>query len=150
MMDPLGLALACALAGLGLLHLAWGLGLTWPGTDPVSRAARVVGTPGRALRGFWGWGSIAFCFFAAVGVVWIAHQPVIHPLRALIVYGGYAVLIAVFGLRGLAPYVTGVFEYSRTTPFYRLNRLYYAPICLAIALGLIMDYPPGIGDFLPA
>jgi hypothetical protein len=51
------------------------------------------------------------------------------------------VLIAVFALRGLAPYVTPVFEYARGTPFFELNRLYYAPLCLVIAAGLAINFP---------
>jgi len=148
-MDPLGLALVVVLAGIGLIHLAWALGLNWPGTDPVTRAAIVVGTPNRALIGFFGWGALSACFFLAVGVVWIAQQPIIHPLRAFVAYGGYIVLITVFGLRGLAPYVTQVFDYARSTPFYMLNRRYYAPLCIAIAIGLIVDFPAGLEDFLP-
>jgi len=149
MTDPIGLALVVTLAGIGLIHLAWALGMNWPGTDPVSRAAFVVGTTNVALLGFAGWSAIAVCFFAAVGVVWIGQQPIIHPLRALVAYGGYAVLITVFGLRGLAPYITHIFDYARSTPFYGLNRRYYAPLCIALATGLIVDFPTGLEEFLP-
>ncbi len=147
-MDILGLTLVGVLTGIGLIHLAWALGLNWPGTDPVSRAAIVVGTPDRALLGFVGWGAIAICFFLAVGVVWIAQQPIIHPLRALVAYGGYIVLITLFGLRGLAPYATSVFEYARSAPFYTLNRRYYAPVCIGLAIGLICDFPAGLEEFM--
>jgi len=60
---------------------------------------------------------------------------------AWIVIAGYVVLILVFGLRGLAPYVTSVFEYARGTPFFEMNRLYYAPLCLLIAAGLTLNFP---------
>jgi hypothetical protein len=147
-MDPLGLALIALLLAIGLIHLAWALGLYWPGTDGVSRAAHVVGTQGRALLGFWSWASIAFAFFCAVAVVWIAHQRIAHPLHALVAYGGYLTLVLVFALRGLAPYLTQVFAYARGTPFYTLNRRYYAPVCLLLAAGLIADFPPGIERYL--
>jgi hypothetical protein len=91
---------------------------------------------------------IAVCFFAAVGVVWIGQQPIIHPLRALVAYGGYVVLITVFGLRGVATYVTRVFDYARATPFYTLNRRYYAPLCIALAIALVVDFPAGLDAFL--
>ena len=148
-MDPLGLVLVVVFAGIGLIHLAWALGLNWPGTDPVTRAAVVIGTQNRALIGSVGWVAIIACFFLAVGVVWIAQQPIIHPLRAFVAYGGYTVLITAFALRGLAPYVTQVFDYARSTPFYTVNRRYYAPLCIGIALGLIVDFPAGLEDFLP-
>jgi hypothetical protein len=147
-MDPLELALMVLLLAIGLIHLAWALGLYWPGTDGVSRAARVVGTQGRAFLGFWSWASIALAFFCAVVVVVIAHQPIDHPLHALVAYGGYLTLILVFALRGLAPYLTQVFAYARGTPFYTVNRRYYAPLCLLLATGLIADFPPGIERYL--
>jgi hypothetical protein len=50
----------------------------------------------------------------------------------------------VFGLRGLAPYVTLAFNYARGKPFFELNRRYYAPLCLLIAAALVVDYPRGI------
>jgi hypothetical protein len=150
-MDALPIALIATLTAIGLIHFAWGLGLNWPATDPISRAARVVGTPGRALIGFFGWTSIAVCFFAGAAVVWIAQTPIEHPLHAFIAYGGYLTLILVFALRGLAPYLTRVFDYARSTPFYTLNRRYYAPVCLLLAAGLVADFPAGIDRFiLPA
>ncbi|MEJ0060569.1 MAG: hypothetical protein WDM79_13780 [Terricaulis sp.] len=42
---------------------------------------------------------------------------------------------------------TPAFNYARGTPFYDLNRRYYAPLCLAIAAALIADYPTGIARF---
>lgn len=147
-MDALGIALICTLGAIGLLHLAWAFGLNWPGTDPVSRAARVVGTPGRALLGFFSWALIAACLFGGAAVVWAGHTPIADPLHAFLVFGGYLTLILVFTLRGLAPYITPVFQYARDTPFYTLNRRYYAPLCLIIAAGLIADFPPGIERFI--
>jgi hypothetical protein len=147
-MDLLGAALVTLFGAIGLIHLAWALGLYWPGTDGVSRAAYVVGTHRRALLGFWSWASIAFAFFSAIAVIFIAHQPINHPLHALVAYGGYLTLILVFALRGSAPYLTQVFAYSRGTPFYTLNRRYYAPTCLLLAAGLIADFPSGVERFV--
>jgi hypothetical protein len=146
--DPLAIFLIVLLLAIGLLHLAWALGLNWPGTDGVSRAAYVVGTPNRALLGFFSWASIALAFFCAVAVVCIGQQPINGQFHALIGYGGYLTLILVFSLRGLAPYLTPVFNYARATPFYRLNRRYYAPTCLILAASLIADFPPGLERFL--
>jgi hypothetical protein len=147
-MDPLPIALMAVLLAIGLIHLAWALDLWWPGTDGVTRARYVVGTSNRALLGFFSWAAIALAFFGAVAVVWIGQQPVDHWFGALIAYGGYLTLILVFALRGLAPYVTQVFAYARGTPFYTLNRRYYAPTCLLLAAGLIVDFPPGIERFV--
>jgi hypothetical protein len=47
-------------------------------------------------------------------------------------------LFAVFAGRGLATYAPPVFRYAEGTPFARLNRRAYGPLCLAIALGLLV------------
>ena len=60
---------------------------------------------------------------------------------AWVVVAGYGVLILVFGLRGIAPYVSPMFEYARGTPFFELNRSYHAPLCLLIAAALTADFP---------
>jgi len=46
-------------------------------------------------------------------------------------------LFLVFAGRGLATYVPPVFRYAEDTPFWRLNRRAYGPLCLAIALGIL-------------
>jgi len=47
-------------------------------------------------------------------------------------------LFAVFAARGLATYVPPVFRYANGTPFATLNRRAYGPLCLAIALGVLI------------
>ena len=48
----------------------------------------------------------------------------------------YAALDLIFMLRGLSGYVAPVWRHTEGTPFHRLNRLYYSPLCLLIAAGL--------------
>src|SRR5262245_25879949 len=92
---------------------------------------------------------VALALTAAAAIVFVGQSFVISGLLpALIIYGGYVVLILVFGLLGLAPYLTRAFDYARGTPFFTLNRRYYAPLCLAIAAGLIATYPPGLSSLL--
>jgi hypothetical protein len=114
----------------------------------MSRAAFATGTPNRAGPDFSAWSVMAACFFAAVGAVLIAQQPIIHPPRTLVACGGYAVLISVFGLPGPAPYITRIFDYARATPCYALSWRDDAPLCIALATGLILDLPTGIVAFL--
>ena len=47
-------------------------------------------------------------------------------------------LFAVFAGRGLATYAPPVFRYAEGTPFATLNRRAYGPLCLAIALGILV------------
>jgi NAD(P)-dependent dehydrogenase (short-subunit alcohol dehydrogenase family) len=52
---------------------------------------------------------------------------------------GRWILFAVFAGRGLATYVPPVFRYAEGTPFATLNRRAYGPLCLAIALGILVS-----------
>lgn len=62
-----------------------------------------------------------------------------YPLMSLLIlialihaYWGAA---SVFALRGIAGYIPAAMAYAKDTPFHRLNRLYYSPLCLIIAAG---------------
>jgi len=143
-MSVVGIGLIVVFAALSGLHFYWGMGGFWPGTDPQSLAERVAGTRGRAAPGFVACAAVAVALLAAAGIVFAGQYEIAMGLPALLVYGGYATLIAVFGLRGLAPYVTPAFAYARGTPFHDLNRRYYAPLCLVIAAALVADFPPGV------
>jgi Protein of unknown function (DUF3995) len=134
--------LVVVLLALAGLHLYWGLGGYWPGADGPSLSERVVGTRGRP-PGFLACALVALALLAAAGVVVSAHAGPAFGRQSWIAYGGYACLILVFGLRGLASYLTPVFGYARGTPFYDLNRKYYSPLCVIIAVLLIVDYPSG-------
>lgn len=145
-MSMIGAALIVVLIALGALHLYWGLGGRWPGHDEESLLLRVSGAKSGRMYGLVACALVALALSLAASVVFVGQGPVEGILAAVFVYGGYAVLIAVFGLRGLAAYITPAFAYARGTPFYDLNRRYYAPLCLLIALGLAVDFPSGLQD----
>lgn len=136
-------ALIAVLVALSALHLYWGLGGRWPGHDAASLREMVVGTRGSRMYGLAPSAMVAGALAAAAFIVLWGQSRVPDGLQAWIVYGGYVVLILVFALRGLAPYLTPIFDYARGTPFFDLNRQIYSPLCLAIALGLIASYPAG-------
>ncbi|MDO8378043.1 DUF3995 domain-containing protein [Phenylobacterium sp.] len=52
----------------------------------------------------------------------------------------YVAMTFVFLARGLAGYIPALWRRTRTTSFYRLNRLYYSPLCLLIAAGLVVNF----------
>lgn len=85
--------------------------------------------------------AVAFALTSATAVVYARHSIIMTSPLAWVVIAGFVLLILVFGGRGLAPYVSNVFDYARGTPFFDLNRQYYAPLCLAIAAGLALDFP---------
>ena len=55
-----------------------------------------------------------------------------------LINAAYFLMALVFAVRGVVTYaLPGVFAYAKGTPFERLNRLYYSPLCLFIAFGLM-------------
>lgn len=140
-MSLIGAAIVTTFAALAALHLYWGLGGFWPGTDPQSLNDRVSGMRRVVATNLLSCAMVAGALLAAAAIVIFRHTLAPTGVTGLVIYGGYATLILVFGLRGLAPYVTPAFNYARGKPFYTLNRRYYAPLCLLIAVGLFADFP---------
>lgn len=139
--SPLSVALIAIFLALAALHLYWGVGGRWPGRDEDSLRLMVAGVKQGRMYGFLPCAMVAMALSAAAAIVTARNSAIMDGEFAWVVVAGYSVLIAVFGLRGIAPYVSPVFEYARGTPFFALNRLYYAPLCLLIAAALFADFP---------
>lgn len=144
-MSPLGVGLIAILLSLAGLHLYWGLGGRWPGHDEESLRLLVAGIRNGPMYGLGPCAMVAAALAAAAAVVYAGHSSIVPAQFTWIVLAGYVVLILVFGMRGLAPYLSPAFEYARGTPFFDLNRLYYAPACLLVAVALAADFPRGSG-----
>lgn len=147
-MSAAGAALIALLLAIAALHLCWGFGGLWPGHDPNSLREMVVGTthgtmPPRLgpLSGVWSAAIVAGLLASAAAIVAARHSALMGGPARWLILAGYAILILVFAVRGLTPYVSSVFEYARGTPFFELNRLYYAPLCLVIAAAFAADLP---------
>lgn len=140
-MTMVGGALIAVLIAIGALHFYWGVGGRWPGHDDASLVSIVAGAKSGRMYGFAACAAVTFALTAAAAVVAARHSFIMSSPFGWIVTAGYVVMILVFALRGLAPYVTPAFEYARGTPFFDLNRLYYAPLCLLIAAGLALNFP---------
>ena len=139
-MSAIGWGLIAVFLALAALHLYWGLGGFWPGRDADSLRLLVVGTPAGPMYGLAACAAVAAALTGAAAVIGAGHMGIASGgLRSMIVCG-YIVLIAVFGLRGLAPYVTSIFDYARGSSFFELNRTCFSPLCLAIAAALTADF----------
>jgi hypothetical protein len=132
----LALILAAALLALAGIHLYWAFGGRWPGHDEASMVEHVVGRT-RGMRAPGLLASIGVALALATGGALVAATLVSTPwdpwLKAAL-----WLLFAVFAGRGLATYVPPVFRYAEGTPFATLNRRAYGPLCLAIALGILV------------
>ena len=132
----LALVLAVAFFALAGIHLYWGFGGRWPGHDEASMVEHVVGrTRGMRAPGLLASAMVALALAAGGFLVLasLAATPWDGWLQA-----ARWILFVVFAGRGLATYAPPVFRYAEGTPFATLNRRAYGPLCLAIALGLLV------------
>jgi hypothetical protein len=132
----LAVILAAALLALAGVHLYWAFGGRWPGHDEASMVEHVVGR----TAGMRAPGPVASVAVAAAlafgGLLVLATLSPSPPFAPWLKAARWA-LFTVFLLRGLATYVPPVFRYAEGTPFARLNRRAYGPLCLAITLGIL-------------
>lgn len=130
----MALLLAGVLFLLAAIHVYWGFGGRWPGHDEASMVEHVVGrTRGMKAPGLRASLTVALALTAGGGLVLASLFPT--PFEPWLKAGRW-VLFAIFALRGLATYVPPIFRYAEGTPFWRLNRRAYGPLCLAMALGI--------------
>ena len=132
----LALILAAALFALAGIHVYWGFGGRWPGHDEASMVEHVVGRT-RGMRAPGLLASVAVAVALAAGGVLVAATLTATPWDPWLKAARW-VLFVVFAGRGLAAYVPPVFRYAEGTPFATLNRRAYGPLCLAIALGILV------------
>jgi hypothetical protein len=138
-MTSIAATLITVLAGLAVLHAYWGFGGRWPGHDDASMVERVVGRT-RDMRA----PRPGACFVVAAALLTAAILVGVHSTGALnggvalVAMAGFWSAAAVFLLRGLAGFVPAVFRYAEGTPFHRLNRIYYSPLCLLIAIAFMV------------
>ncbi len=124
-------ATAATLGGLAAVHVAWGVGSSFPFADRDELADAVVGSevmPGPA-ESF----AVAALLGLATAVV-IDVLPMSHGVRRSSVAGLVAVL-AVRGGLGLAGRTDILVPGSTGHRFRRLDRRWYSPLCLVVAAG---------------
>jgi len=126
-------ALCLILLVIAALHLAWGLGLPWPGATETERVATVIGIRGRTkMPGFLPSAAVAVALAAVAGlIVWTMLTGT--PL------GRIALLLAsfVFLARGLAPWLPAWRGLTPQEPFATLDLRVYGPLCTIIGAGLV-------------
>lgn len=126
-------ALSLVLLAIALLHLAWGLGLPWPGATETQRVATVIGLRGHTrMPGLLP--SLAVAVALGVVVAMIGWNVLTaSPLTR----AGLLAAAAVFLARGVAPWLHGWRRLTPQQPFARLDRLVYGPLCLLLGVGLV-------------
>ena len=134
-MKILAVAVFVLLSAIAALHVAWGFGMRWPARNERELVATVIGAKRREHLP-----SLAQCFAAAAaifgaGCVALLMSGLVDSLlpRHMLTIAGI-VLLGVFALRGIAAYLPAWRNVFSQEPFARYDQLYYAPLCLFVAL----------------
>jgi hypothetical protein len=135
----IAIAVFLLLTAIAVLHAAWGGGMLWPARDERGLVALVIGATGRTRMP-----ALAQCLIAAAaifgaGVValllaGLARAPV---PAGLVTLAGVAVTM-VFAGRGIAAYVPAWRQRFAQEPFATMDRTWYGPLCLLLAIGFFV------------
>ena len=125
------LATSVVLGGLGVLHVAWGRGATFPFASRDDLNDAVIGSAHSP--------SPAACYsvaaLLAVGASSVASSTLGASRLARLAAGGVATVLAARGALGLAGRTDIVSPASTSARFRRLDRRAFSPLCLALAVG---------------
>lgn len=134
--------LIAVLVVLSALHAWWGMGGHWPGRDERHLVGLIIGrTRSMRMPGLVASMLVAGALLAAALLVALRTHLLSFDLPAAdmwLVRTGFWVACAVFALRGIAGFIAPIFAYANGTPFERLNRRFYSPLCLLIAAGFVV------------
>ena len=131
--DPFVGATSAVLAGIGLLHVGWGLRVPMPGVDGARVADAVVGSDEMP--------SPAACFAVAVALaaaaLLVAGVPSRWPRLRRVGQTGVAVVLGGRALLGATGRTDLVAPGPTSVQFRKWDRALYSPLCAALAAGAI-------------
>jgi len=130
-MMVLALITSVVLGGLALLHILWAFEIWWPIREERRLVSAVVGF-GEATRmpGAIPCGMVTLALSLILVLVWIP--------EGLIRNLGLVVAAVVMALRGGMAYLPHWRKLTPQQPFARNDRLFYGPLCLVLALSLVV------------
>jgi hypothetical protein len=133
MPNAIAAIVAAILAGIGLIHVFWGLGGNISGAAVVPEVAgRRAFSPSRFATL-----AVASCLFAASYIVAAAGHLIANPFGRLPRYLAFG-LSALFLVRAIGDFrLVGFFKRFRESRFARLDTAVYSPLCLCLALGTV-------------
>jgi hypothetical protein len=126
---------ATALAGIGALHVAWGLGSSFPFRDRAALADTVVGNdavPGRRA-------SLAVAGLLALAAGLVADVVPVPPRLRRVGVAGVATALASRAAFGFAGRTERLVAGSNSPRFVSADRRVYSPLCAALAAGAVVS-----------
>jgi hypothetical protein len=136
-MTVLALLLAVVLTLIAALHVYWGIGGIWPGSDPKSCARTVAGFAGiETMPSMTASFAVAAAIIASALVALALGGLFASPFDEVPLAGAALFISLVFLGRGIAGFTPAWRRLTPEMPFARLDMRYYSPLCLAIGAGL--------------
>jgi hypothetical protein len=138
-MTLIAILVALMLGLLAALHVYWGLGGVWPGTDEKSCARAVAGFKGidRMPPPPAAFGVAAALAIAGLIALALAGLVTLPLPAALIWLGGLGAALVFLG-RGVVGFTPVWRRITPEMPFARNDRLYFSPLCLLIGAGFTL------------
>ncbi|KCZ94192.1 DUF3995 domain-containing protein [Hyphomonas johnsonii] len=136
--QTLSLFLAALLAVIGLVHLAWAFGSTFPYANEQALARAVVGRrgitrmPSMAASAF-----VAACLLGAAVWALMLGRVVVLPVSTWLLLPGGLALSGIFLFRGIIGVMPAFERALPEQPFLSLNRRIYSPLCVLIGIGFL-------------
>lgn len=137
-MQMIAVLASTVLGAIAALHVYWGLGGVWPGTDPASCARAVAG-----FRGVDRMPPVGACLAVAAGLAAIAvlslslAGAVAPPLPVSAVRGAVLLAGLVFVVRGAVGFTAAWRRMTPEMPFARNDVRWFSPLCLIVGAGLL-------------
>jgi hypothetical protein len=116
---------------VALAHFLWAIGSKWPIRDPELLARTVIGRPGVTRVPRFASFVVAVLVLAAAAIGAALGDPVSGGLPLTL---AGIVLMLVFGIRGVLGYIPAWRARFPLEPFATLDRRFYSPLCLVVAL----------------
>jgi len=136
--QTLSLSLAAVLGLIGLVHLAWAFGATFPYANRQALARAVVGRRGiTQMPSMTASLFVAMCILAAAAWAALLGRLVILPISPWLLMAGGLILAAIFLFRGIIGVMPAFERALPEQPFLTLNRRIYSPLCVLIGLGFL-------------
>jgi hypothetical protein len=126
---------ASVLAGIGALHVAWGLGSSFPFRDRAELADIVVGSdvvPGRRA-------SLAVAAMLGIAAGLVADVLPVPPRLRRVGVAGVATVLASRAAFGFAGATERLVAGSNSPRFVSADRRVFAPLCAALAAGAVVS-----------
>jgi Protein of unknown function (DUF3995) len=139
---------ASGLLAIAGLHVVWATGSSWPLSDGSALAEDLGGRPGGEPR------TAGECLAVAgaltLASAFVAGRPRRAPVLSRIGAAGVAGTLATRGVFGLAGRTDVLVPGATSERFRALDRRYFSPLCLALALGALPAVAGSSGQRWPS